>query len=183
MEQNFYEKGTGIQRYVDILTNGGFKALFGDVANKEVVMSIINVLLPAHRKVTEIEYLPTEYQGQVVDLHKEYHYDFMCKDVSGAMFIVELQRYQDDYWFNRCVSYACRVYDRQNRKGENYNIPPVYLIGLMGVPIEHHNAEYCNQYSLMSALRCNRRCSRYCNTRIHRKRTAYELVLPQAYRT
>ena len=142
MEQNYYEKGTGIQRYVDILTNGGFKALFGDVANKEVVMSIINVLLPAHRKVTEIEYLPTEYQGQVVDLHKEYHYDFMCKDVSGAMFIVELQRYQDDYWFNRCVSYACRVYDRQNRKGENYNIPPVYLIGLMDIPVNHSDPDF-----------------------------------------
>ena len=69
------------QRYVDILTNGGFKALFGDIANKEVVKSIINVLLPEHRKVTEIEY----------------HYDFMCKDQSGTVFIVELQRYQEDY--------------------------------------------------------------------------------------
>lgn len=108
------------QRYVDILTNGGFKALFGDIANKEVVKSIINVLLPEHRKVTEIEYLPTEYQGQVVDLNKEYHYDFMCKDQSGTVFIVELQRYQEDYWFKRCVSYACRAYDRQNRKGEAY---------------------------------------------------------------
>jgi hypothetical protein len=46
-------------------------ALFGDTANKDVVMSIINVLLPDHRKVTEIDYLPTEYQGQVVDLNKE----------------------------------------------------------------------------------------------------------------
>ena len=130
------------QRYVDILTNGGFKALFGDIANKEVVKSIINVLLPEHRKVTEIEYLPTEYQGQVVDLNKEYHYDFMCKDQSGTVFIVELQRYQEDYWFKRCVSYACRAYDRQNRKGEDYNVAPVYLIGLMDVEICHPDTEF-----------------------------------------
>lgn len=45
----------------------------------------------------------------MVDLNKEYHYDFMCKDESGTVFIVELQRYQDDYWFKRCVSYACRA--------------------------------------------------------------------------
>ena len=35
-----------VQRYVDILTNGGFKALFGDINNKEAVMAIINALLP-----------------------------------------------------------------------------------------------------------------------------------------
>ena len=131
-----------VQRYIDILTNGGFKALFGDEANKEVVMSIINVLLPEHRKVTDIEYMPTEHQGQIVDLNKEYHYDFMCKDVSGAMFIVELQRYQEDYWFQRCVSYASRAYDRQNRRGDDYNVQPVYLIGLVDIEIDHPDKEF-----------------------------------------
>ena len=142
MESRNYKRVGTVQRYVDILTNGGFKALFGDKANKDVVMSMINVLLPDHRKVTEIDYLPTEYQGQVVDLNKEYHYDFMCKDESGTVFIVELQRYQDDYWFKRCVSYACRAYDRQNRKGEDYNVAPVYLIGLMDVPIDHPDKDF-----------------------------------------
>ena len=142
MESRNYKRVGTVQRYVDILTNGGFKALFGDKANKDVVMSIINVLLPDHRKVTEIDYLPTEYQGQVVDLNKEYHYDFMCKDESGTVFIVELQRYQDDYWFKRCVSYACRANDRQNRKGEDYNVAPVYLIGLMDVPIDHPDKDF-----------------------------------------
>ena len=142
MESRNYKRVGTVQRYVDILTNGGFKALFGDKANKDVVMSIINVLLPDHRKVTEIDYLPTEYQGQVVDLNKEYHYDFMCKDESGTVFIVELQRYQDDYWFKRCVSYACRAYDRQNRKGEDYNVAPVYLIGLMDVPIDYPDKDF-----------------------------------------
>ena len=142
MESRNYKRVGTVQRYVDILTNGGFKALFGDKANKDIVMSIINVLLPDHRKVTEIDYLPTEYQGQVVDLNKEYHYDFMCKDESGTVFIVELQRYQDDYWFKRCVSYACRAYNRQNRKGEDYNVAPVYLIGLMDVPIDHPDKDF-----------------------------------------
>ena len=142
MMEEAEERGIGMQRYVDILTNGGFKALFGDADNKEVVMSIINVLLPEHRKVTHIDYLPTERQGQIVDMNKEYHYDFMCKDESGTVFIVEMQRYQEDHWFKRCVSYACRSYDRQNRKGEDYNISPVYLIGLMGIEVDHPDKEF-----------------------------------------
>ena len=130
-----------VQRYVDILTNGGFKALFGDINNKEAVMAIINALLPEHRQVADIEYLPTERQGQMED-NKEYRYDFMCRDSSGAMFIVELQKYREKSWFKRCVSYAARAYDRQNRRGENYDVPPVYLIGLMGTEIDHPDSEF-----------------------------------------
>ena len=136
-----------VQRYVDILTNGGFKALFGDVDNKEVVKSILNVLLPAHRQIRHIDYLPTEYQGPLVDHSKEFQYDFMCRDVDGTAFIVELQTYKEKDWFKRCVCYASRAYDRQNRKGQGYNVPPVYLVGLMNVEIEHPDKEFwSNRY-------------------------------------
>ena len=47
--------------FVDLLTNAGFKAVFGDEANQDVVMTIINEFLPEHRQVTEIQYLPTEH--------------------------------------------------------------------------------------------------------------------------
>ena len=104
-------------------------------------MAIINALLPEHRQVADIEYLPTERQGQMED-YKEYRNDFMCRDSSGAMFIVELQRYREKSWFKRCVSYAARAYDRQNRRGENYDVPPVYLIGLMGTEIDHPDSEF-----------------------------------------
>ena len=35
------------------------------------------------------------------------------------------------------MSYACRSYDRQNHKDEKYDVPPVFLIGQMGVDVEH----------------------------------------------
>lgn len=139
MDDHLVQNGNASQKYVDILTNGGFKALFGDENNKEVVMDILNVLLPENRKVVSIEYMPTEYQGQVVNKNKEFHYDFMCRDASGVVFIVELQKYYEDHWFKRCVCYASRAYDKQNRRGETYDVPPVYLIGLMGVDIAHQD--------------------------------------------
>ena len=119
MDDHLVQNGNASQKYVDILTNGGFKALFGDENNKEVVMDILNVLLPENRKVVSIEYMPTEYQGQVVNKNKEFHYDFMCRDASGVVFIVELQKYYEDHWFKRCVCYASRAYDKQNRRGED----------------------------------------------------------------
>ena len=98
-----------IHRYVDILTNGGFKALFGDVNNKEAVMTIMNILLPEHRRVADIVYMPTEQQGQISD-NKEYHYDFMCRDENGVIFIVEMQYGTDishsdsSLWTDRFIS-------------------------------------------------------------------------------
>ena len=136
------------QRYVNILTNGGFKAFFGDPNNKTEVIDILNALLPEHRQVVDIDYLPTEYHGQT-DENKEFHYDFMCRDTEGVSFIVEAQRYKESDWFRRCVSYASRIYDIQNESGGDYDydIPPVYLIGLMGVDIDHPDmAQWRDRY-------------------------------------
>ena len=136
VQENEQEKDAVVQRYVNILSNAGFKALFGDRKNKEVVISILNALLPEHRQVMDIDYLPTEHQGQTED-SKEYRYDFMCTDRNGVSFIVETQRYHEENWFRRCVSYASRMYDMKNHVGGDYSAPPVYLIGLMGVSIDH----------------------------------------------
>ena len=135
-------KSESEQRYVDILSNAGFKAFFGDESNKESVVSLLNTLLPAHRQIKDIEYRPTEHQGPIIGHSKEFQYDFLCRDTSGAMFIVEMQRYKEVSWFKRCVSYASRAYDRQNKTGFDYDVPPVYLIGLMGVDINHPDNEY-----------------------------------------
>lgn len=71
----------------------------------------------------------------------------MCMGTDGTAFIVEMQCYPDDFWFRRCVSYASRAYDRQNRKGEEYDVAPVYLIGLMGTGIKHADgSRWVNRY-------------------------------------
>ena len=138
--------------FVNLLTNAGFKAVFGDEANQDVVMMIINEFLPEHRQVSEIQYLPTEHQGPVLSLNKEFQFDFMCRDVSGVEFIVEAQSYIEEGWFQRCACYASRAYDRQSRKGEGYDIAPVYLIGFMGVQVPHPRPElwkdrYISEYT------------------------------------
>ena len=45
----------------------------------------------------------------------------MCHDADGSFFIVEVQSNPEEFWFKRCVSYASRVYDRQNRRGGGWD--------------------------------------------------------------
>ena len=42
------DAGMQDQAFVNLLTNGGFKAFFGDENNKAEVMEVINSLLPEH---------------------------------------------------------------------------------------------------------------------------------------
>ena len=55
------------------------------------------------------------------------------------------------------MSYVCRVYDRQNKRGEEYDVPPVYLIGLMGIDVKHENPQlwndrYVSEYTFREKL-------------------------------
>ena len=158
-------------RYVNLLKNSGFKAVFGDENNKDVIIGVLNMLLPARHQVTDITYLRTELQGPIVT-NREYHYDFVCRDAAGLTFIVEMQRYDEEYWFKRCVSYCCRSYDRLTVKGEKkenveeesennnkleptgYDVQPLYFIGFMDTDLKHENEQawegkYISEYTFM----------------------------------
>ena len=124
-----YEK---VQRYVDILTDAGFKAVFGDERNKDVLVDLINVVLPEDRHVKDIAYSTTEIPGLTL-ANKSIRLDLRCTGDDGSVFIVELQCYHQHNFFKRCVEYAAKVYDSGSARGDagNYGLPPVYFIGLM----------------------------------------------------
>ena len=121
------------QRYVDILSNSGFKAVFGDQDNKPVLIDFLNAVLPEGRRVKDLTYATTEIEG-LTQSNKSVKLDLRCEDEDGTSFIIEMQRYDQENFFKRCVSYSSKVYDMKTIKGDdNYNIPPVYLIGILAV--------------------------------------------------
>ena len=121
-----------VQRYVDILTDAGLKAVFGDQRNKDVLIDILNVILPPHRRVEDITYETTEIPGFTL-FNKSVRFDLRCRGEDGRQFIVELQCYHQANFFRRCVLYASKAYDMGSQRGDGqvYDIPPVYFIGLL----------------------------------------------------
>ena len=120
-------------RYVDILTDSGFKAVFGDAANKQVVMDFLNAILPEDRKIHALEYSTTEIPG-ITLANKSVRLDLRCTAEDGTSFIIEMQRDSQNNFFKRCVSYASKVYTLHSERGDRhkYDIPPVYMIGILG---------------------------------------------------
>ena len=77
------------QRYVDILSDAGFKAVFGDRRNKDVLIDLLNVVLPPHRRVRDLSYMTTELP-QFSPLSKGVRLDLRCSAHDGTVFIVEV---------------------------------------------------------------------------------------------
>ena len=128
---------TSAQRYVDILTEAGFKAVFGVEKNKDILIDLLNVVLPAHRRVNDLAYSTTEVPGFTMS-NKSVRLDLRCTGEDGTRFIVEMQCYRQMNFFRRCVEYAAKIYDSCSERGDGhgYDIPPVYFVGLLntGVP-------------------------------------------------
>lgn len=91
--------------YLNPLTDFGFKKLFGEEPNKDLLISFLNTLLPAHHQVSELTYTKNEYQG-ISASDRKVIFDLNCMSPSGERFIVELQRVKQIYFKDRSLFYS-----------------------------------------------------------------------------
>ncbi len=83
-----------LPRYVDLKLDAGFKAVFVDKNNRELLRKMLNLLLPERDAIAEIEaYLDRE---QLPDFQggKGTALDVLCCTDDGRRFIVEMQQRQ-----------------------------------------------------------------------------------------
>ena len=118
-----------MEHYVNIMLDGGFKAVFGD---KQVAMDFINAALEGEHKVMDITYLDKELVPELID-ERTVIFDLLCEDEDGSKFILEMQNCPQRYFFNRGFYYICRMISRQGETGRDwkYELLPVYGIYLV----------------------------------------------------
>ncbi len=119
------------QKYADIMLDWTFKYVFGPSGKyKEGLISLLNAILP-EKKIQSIEYLPTEMLGEVKGQRSSVM-DLRCKSEDGTQFVVEMQNYQEDGFFARCIAYASKLYLEQNKRGAKYrDFLPVYVVAIL----------------------------------------------------
>lgn len=118
-----------MEHYVNIMLDGGFKAVFGD---KQVAMDFINAALEGEHKVMDITYLDKELVPELID-ERTVIFGLLCEDEDGSKFILEMQNCPQRYFFNRGFYYICRMISRQGETGRDwkYELLPVYGIYLL----------------------------------------------------
>ena len=106
------------ERYVSPYTNFGFKRLFGNKTNKDLLISFLNALLYKEQHVVDITYLRNDWK---------YMFDVYCENDKGEKFIVEMQKAEQQFFKDRSVFYSTFPIREQALRGEwDYKLKAVY---------------------------------------------------------
>jgi predicted transposase/invertase (TIGR01784 family) len=119
-------------RYVNFFTDYGFKRLFGEEPNKDLLRDFLNELLKEEQgRIVDLTYLKDENLGGT-SLDRKAIFDLYCENERGEKFIVELQKAKQNYFKDRSIYYSTFPIQQQARRGAwNYELKAVYTIGIL----------------------------------------------------
>ncbi len=106
-----------MSRYIDPTTDFGFKKLFGEEANKDIIMSFITDVLELQTPLADLRFLNKEQLPEIIE-RRAGVYDLFCIDQRGNHFIVEMQKSPIAYIKDRMVYYSTFPIAKQAPKGE-----------------------------------------------------------------
>jgi predicted transposase/invertase (TIGR01784 family) len=120
-----------MEKYINLFTDFGFKKVFGEEPNKDLLISFLNTLLPERHQIAELDYSRNEWQG-VSALDRKAIFDLHCKAPDGTYFIVELQKAKQNYFKDRSLYYASFPIQEQGQKGNwDFRLQAVYTVGIL----------------------------------------------------
>lgn len=139
------------KKFVSLVSDAGFKAVFACRANKNVLIGLLNHLLPEGVVVSDIvQYCDREQQKDTLNSKKGF-LDLICKDEAGAQFIVEIQNERYEDFFKRVVYYASGVYHLQLPVSGNYRaLHPVYVVSILNYRLCHEDEELWDSDHMVS---------------------------------
>ncbi len=120
-----------MSKYINPYTDFGFKKLFGEEANKDLLIDFLNELLPPYHQIDELELRNSEVLGDMFHERKAI-FDIHCESKSGEKFIVEMQKAKVNFFKDRSLFYATIPIREQAKKGDwDFRLTPVYMIAIL----------------------------------------------------
>ena len=117
-------------RYINPLTDFGFKKIFGD---EEIMRDFLNDIIEPESLIVKVIFLDKEMPPETKYEHGIV-YDMRCLLDSGEEVIVEMQNRGQDYFKDRICYYMARAISTQGEKNKNdwkFDIHPVYGVFFM----------------------------------------------------
>lgn len=121
------------EKYINPFTDYGFKRLFGEEPNKDLLLDFLNELLREEQGViTEITYLKNENLGST-QIDRRAIFDIYCTNERGEKFIVELQKTKQKFFKDRTLYYSTFPIREQAITGSewNFELKKVYAIAIL----------------------------------------------------
>ncbi len=118
-------------RYINPYTDFGFKKLFGEEANKDLLVDFLNQLLPDKHQIKELSFQNTE-QLHDISVDRKAIFDIHCISKTGERFIVEMQKAKIKFFKDRALFYTTFPIKEQAKKGDwNFRLDQIYYIAIL----------------------------------------------------
>ena len=128
-------------KYINLLTDFGFKRVFGTEPTKNLLIDFLNTLLPEHHRIKDVTFKNNENLGNNY-LDRKAIFDIYCQGESGEYFIVEIQKAKQNFFKYRSIYYSTFPIQEQAEKGDwNYKLTPVYTVGVLDFIFAEHKHE------------------------------------------
>ena len=120
------------EKYINPFTDYGFKKLFGEEPNKDLLLDFLNELLKEEEgQITDLTYLKTEQLG-ASDIDRKAIFDLYCENEKGEKFIVELQKSKQNFFKDRTVYYSTFPIREQAKRADwDFELKAVYTIAIL----------------------------------------------------
>jgi predicted transposase/invertase (TIGR01784 family) len=118
-------------KYINPYTDFGFKKLFGEEANKDLLIDFLNELLPPHHKIQDLSFKNNE-QAPDLPVERRAIFDIHCQAVNGERFLVEMQKAKINFFKDRSLFYVTFPVREQAKRGSwNFELRPIYFIAIL----------------------------------------------------
>lgn len=119
-------------KFINPFTDWGFKTIFGQEINKDLLISFLNDLLDGEHHIADITFKDKEQLPELKDM-RGIVYDIYCTTDVGEHIIVEMQNRYQEHFIDRSLFYASRAIVKQGIKGSgwDYKLTPVYTVCFM----------------------------------------------------
>ena len=118
--------------------------------NKDLLISFLNALLQGREVVLDVNYLNTEHLG-TQEYDRRAVFDVYCKNDKGEVFLVEMQKGEQQFFKDRSIYYSTFAIREQAPRGEwNYELKGVYTIGILNFCFDkEREGNYYHEVKLM----------------------------------
>lgn len=118
-------------KYINPYTDFGFKKLFGEEANKDLLTDFLNQLLPVNHQISVLNFRNTENLNDLPEDRKAI-FDLSCMSQNGERFIVEMQKAKIKFFKDRALFYTTFPIKEQSEQGNwDFQLNPIYYIALL----------------------------------------------------
>jgi predicted transposase/invertase (TIGR01784 family) len=118
--------------FINPYTDFGFMKLFGEEANKDLLIDFLNQLLPEKHQIAGLVFKNPENLPDTT-VERKAIFDIHCTALSGERFIVEMQKAEMLFFKDRSLFYTTFPIREQAKKGKewNFELQPVYFIAIL----------------------------------------------------